>query len=403
MKRTALLVMCAMNALALFAQSLSAKSPKIENCPMAELIRTDLSFAAVQYKLLTKNTPPGLLPRTYDAKKDKVQSTDSQWWCSGFFPGTLWYIFEYTGDTMIRAEATRRMELLENERFNTRDHDLGFKMYCSFGNAFRITQDPVYKTIIFTAARSLSARYRPSIGSIQSWDSSANFKCPVIIDNMMNLELLEWVSKNGGDKGLGVIAANHANTTMRNHVRPDYSTWHVVDYDLRTGQVLKKVTWQGAADSSAWSRGQAWALYGYTMMYRFTKDTAYLSMAGHIAQFILHHPHLPGDDIPYWDFDAPGIPNTLRDASAASVIASALLELAQYSGLQEKKKYVETSEKILRTLSSDAYLAVPGTNGGFLLKHSVGALPLKVEVDVPLSYADYYFVEALIRYRNWYL
>lgn len=403
MKRIVLVILCALNAMALLAQSLTSKPLKIENCPMAELIRTDLSFAAMQYKVLMKNTPPGLIPRTYDAQKDKVQSTDSRWWCSGFYPGTLWYIFEYTGDTLIREEASRRLALLKNEQFNMKDHDLGFKMYCSFGNAYRITQDTAYKAAIFSAARSLSARYRPSIRSIQSWDSSANFKCPVIIDNMMNLELLEWVSQNGGDKGLGIIAVNHANTTMKNHVRPDYSTYHVVDYDLLTGHVLKKVTWQGAADSSAWSRGQAWALYGYTMMYRFTKDSSYLSLAGHIAQFILHHPHLPGDDIPYWDFDAPGIPNTLRDASAAAVIASALLELAQYSAEKEKLQYVGASEKILRTLSSDAYLAMPGTNGGFLLKHSVGALPLKVEVDVPLSYADYYFVEALIRYRNWYL
>jgi unsaturated chondroitin disaccharide hydrolase len=403
MKRTVLLFMCAMNTMALFAQSLSAKIPKIESCPMAELIRTDLSFAAIQYKVLMRNTPSGLLPRTYDAGRDKVQSADSRWWCSGFYPGTLWYIFEYTGDTLIRGEATRRMELLKGEQFNTHDHDLGFKMYCSFGNAYRITKNPAYKDAIFTAARSLSARYRPSIHSIQSWDSSANFKCPVIIDNMMNLELLEWVSQHGGDKELGMIAVDHANTTLKNHVRPDFSTCHVVDYDLRTGQVLRKVTWQGAADSSAWSRGQAWALYGYTMMYRFTRDTAYLSLAEHIAQFILNHPHWPADGVPYWDFDAPGIPNAQRDASAASVIASALLELARYSGEHEKEQYVRTSEKILRTLSSDVYLARPGTNGGFLLKHSVGALPLKVEVDVPLSYADYYFVEALIRYRNWYL
>ena len=402
MKRTALIIMCAMNAMALFSQPLYPKSPKIEKLAMGDLVRADLAFAAAQYKVLMNNTPPGRMPRTYDVSRDSVLTTDSRWWCSGFYPGTLWYLYEATGDTVIREEAVKRLALLEAERFNTHDHDLGFKMYCSFGNAYRITHDPAYKAIIFEAARSLSTRYRPSIRCIQSWDSSANFKCPVIIDNMMNLELLEWTSHNGGDRRLDSIAVNHANTTLKNHVRPDYSTWHVVDYDLRSGKVLRKATWQGAADSSAWSRGQAWALYGYTVMYRFTKDTAYLSAAEHIAQFILHHPHLPADGIPYWDFDAPGIPHTFRDVSAAAVMASALTELVQYSR-EHKDQYLAAAERILRSLSSSAYLAKLGTNGGFLEKHSIGALPLNVEVDVPLSYADYYFIEALLRYKKWYL
>jgi len=387
----------------IYAQSAYKHSAKIKAVPMAELVRQDLELAGIQYKLLMKNTPAGRLPKTYDASKGQVQTSDSRWWCSGFYPGTLWYLYEYSGDTAIRDEAERKLTLLSGERYNVHDHDLGFKMYCSYGNAYRITHDTAYKTAIFAAARSLSTRYRPSIRSIQSWDSSANFKCPVIIDNMMNLELLEWVFHNGGDRKMDMIAVNHANTTLKNHVRPDNSTYHVVDYDLRTGKVLRKATWQGASDTSAWSRGQAWALYGYTMMYRFTKDTAYLSMAMRIAQFIIHNPHFPGDDIPYWDFDAPGIPGALRDASSASVIASALLELAQYSGDAGKKQYLQVAERILRSLSSDTYLAKEGTNGGFLLKHSVGALPLKVEVDVPLTYADYYFIEALMRYRKWYL
>ena len=282
-------------------------------------------------------------------------------------------------------------------------HDLGFMMYCSFGNAYRITNNPAYKPVILNSAKSLITRYRPSIKAIQSWDSNVHFKCPVIIDNMMNLELLEWASQNGGDKQFGNIAVNHANTTLKNHFRPNYSCFHVVDYDLKTGLPVRKFTWQGANDTSSWSRGQSWALYGYTMMYRFTKDTAYLNQAKHIAQFILTNPNLPQDKIPYWDFNAPNIPDALRDASAAAVYASALLELGQYANAEERNQYVAVSETILRNLSSEKYLAKAGTNGGFLLMHSVGALPLNSEVDVPLTYADYYFIEALLRYKKWYL
>jgi hypothetical protein len=274
-------------------------------------------------------------------------------------------------------------------------------MYCSFGNAYRIFGDAAYKDVIFKAAASLATRYRPSIKAIQSWNSNERLKCPVIIDNMMNLELLHWVSDHGGESRFKEIAVTHANTTLQNHFRSDYSSYHVVDYDLNTGGVLKKITWQGAADSSAWARGQAWGLYGYTMMYRFTKNKTYLAQAQHIAQFILQH--LPADKIPYWDFNAPGIPDTYRDASAAAIIASAFLELGQYVAAKEKTVLVNTAEKILRTLASPAYRARAGENGGFILLHSVGSIPHKSEVDVPLTYADYYFIEALKRYKDWYL
>jgi len=276
-------------------------------------------------------------------------------------------------------------------------------MYCSFGTAYAITKDPAYKDVIFTAAGSLATRYRPSIKSIQSWNSSKTFKCPVIIDNMMNLELLEWVTQNGGDKRFHEIAVNHANTTTKNHFRPDFSSYHVIDYDLETGQVYKKLTHQGYADESAWSRGQVWGLYGYIVMYRFTKDPAYLAQARNIAKFLLNHPNLPADKIPYWDFNAPDIPNAKRDVSAGSIMASALLELARYTKGKESKDYVTVSEDILKVLSSPAYRAKPGTNGGFILEHSVGHLPGKSEIDVPLTYADYYFIEALQRYKKWYL
>lgn len=167
----------------------------------------------------------------------------------------------------------------------------------------------------------------------------------MIIDNLMNLELLAWVTDHGGDAKYKKIAINHANTSMKNHFRPDYSSYHVVDYDMKTGAVVKRGTAQGASDSSAWSRGQGWALYGYTMMYRFTKEKRYLNLAKNIASFILNHPNMPADKVPYWDFDAPGIPNTYRDASAAAVIASALLELGQYTGKQDAKVYIDAAGK----------------------------------------------------------
>ena len=370
---------------------------------MRQLIDENMQFAAQQYKVLEANVPANRMPKTYYAKTGKMETSDTKWWCSGFYPGTLWYIYEYTKDADIRALAEKRLSILEKEKHYTGNHDLGFMMFCSFGNAFRITGKPEYKATVDTAAASLSTRYRPSIKAIQSWDSSKNFKCPVIIDNMMNLELLSWVSDHGGDQKYKDIAITHANTTLKNHFRPDYSSYHVLDYDLKTGKVLRKVTWQGASDASAWSRGQGWGFYGYTMMYRFTRDKRYLNQAKQIAKFILNHPNLPADGIPYWDFNAPDIPNTYRDASAGALIASALLELGQYVKKKECRTYVAAAEKILRSLSSDAYRARAGENGGFILLHSTGALPFNSEVDVPLTYADYYFLEALLRYKNWYL
>jgi hypothetical protein len=382
---------------ALFAQ----KKPARES--MRKLVTEDLAFSVQQYKSMMRILPPGKMPKTYDATADRLVTSGPEWWCSGFYPGTLWYLYEYSSDPVIKREADKRMAMLKAEAFNSGNHDLGFKIFCSFGNAYRITGQQNYKESILIAARALATRYRPSIKSIQSWDSSAMYKCPVIIDNLMNLELLEWSSKNGGGRRLGEIAVTHANTTIRNHFRPDYSSYHLIDYDLSTGKVLRKITRQGAADSSAWSRGQAWGLYGYTMMYRFTKNNQYLLQAKHIASFILDHPRLPSDKIPYWDFDAPGIPNAYRDASAAAIMASAFVELARYTKGRSRIQYLATAEKIIQALSSPLYRAKLGTNGGFLLKHSVGALPFKSEVDMPLTYADYYFVEALIRYKNWYL
>jgi hypothetical protein len=380
-----------------FAQTASLKNK------MTAVIKDNFTFAAKQYQYLKANTPDSVMPRSYVAATGKSVTSDTKWWCSGFYPGTLWYLYAYTKDEAIKKEAEQRLAILEKEKYYTGNHDLGFMMFCSFGTAYKYTNNPAYKDVVTIAAKSLSTRYRPAIKSIQSWNSRDILKCPVIIDNMMNLELLHWVSDHGGDPIFKEIAVTHANTTIANQFRPDNSSYHVVDWDLNTATVLKKITWQGAADSSAWSRGQTWGLYGYTMMYRFTKNPAYLSQAKKIAHFILSNPNLPSDKIPYWDFDAPGIPNVPRDASSGAIMASALLELGQFTSGAEKKEYIQTAETILQSLSSPAYRAKLGENGGFILMHSVGSLPHKSEVDAPLTYADYYFIEALTRYKDWYL
>ncbi|WP_267431577.1 glycoside hydrolase family 88 protein [Chryseobacterium sp. GM_Chr_1] len=368
---------------------------------MSKLIQNEFEFANQQYKYLMKTVPADQMPQSY--KNGKLITKDISWWCSGFYPGSLWMIFEQTKDPEIKKEAEQRLKIIESNKTFTRDHDLGFMMFCSFGNAYRITKNPEYKNVILTSAESLSTRFRPKMKAILSWDKMADFKGPVIIDNMMNLEMLMWASQNGGSKKLKEVAVTHANTTIRNHFRPDFSSYHVIDYDVNTGDVLSKKTFQGYADSSAWARGQGWALYGYTMMYRMTKDRKYLQQAQNIAKFILNNPAMPEDKIPYWDFNDPKIPDVPRDASAAAIIASALLELGQYSNGEEKSRYILTAKQMIVNLSTEKYHAKLNENGGFLLMHSTGGLPLNSEIDVPLIYADYYFLEALKRYKDWYL
>ena len=386
-----------------FVVSLFNAQAQSDKQQMNKLIKENFALADTQYRYMATLLPADKMPQSYNEKDKKIIAHDIKWWCSGFYPGSLWYIYEQTGNDAIKKEAERALEVIKPNQTYTGNHDLGFMMYCSFGNAYRLTKKEEYKDVIFRSAQSLSTRYRPSIKSIQSWNGNKYFKCPVIIDNMMNLEMLDWVSDQGGDKKYKEIAINHSNTTMKNHYRADYSSWHVVDYDLQTGSIIRKATWQGAANCSSWSRGQSWGLYGYTMMYRFTKDKKYLKLARNIAKFLLNHPNLPEDKIPYWDYDAPKIPYAERDASAGAIMASALLELGQYTSGSEKQKFIADAEKILESLSGDRYRAKAGENGGFLLKHSTGALVLNSEIDVPLIYADYYFLEALKRYKDWYL
>lgn len=371
---------------------------KNDSTELRKSFRQSLNEAADQYKILMQKLPPERFPKTYFVNKDSLETSNSEWWTSGFYPGTLLYLYESTADQELLEEALRIMEILEKEQFNTTTHDLGFMMYCSFGNLQRLRPSQENKEILMNSARSLASRYSPKVKAIRSWDFSPKDEFWVIIDNMMNLELLFWATKESGDSTFYNIAVEHANTTTKNHFRPDYSSYHVVEYVTASGEVQTRRTEQGIADSSAWARGQAWGLYGYVVIYRETQDEKYLELAENIAEFILDHPRLPEDLIPYWDFDDPKIPNAPRDASAAAIIASALLELSTYVDSQLSDKYFDAAEAILITLSSDAYKAEVGENGGFILKHGVGHLPVSSEVDVPLTYADYYFVEAMKRY-----
>lgn len=335
-------------------------------------------------------------PRTLNAKGE-LERVAARDWTSGFFPGQLWYIYEYTAKPEWAEQARRYTARLEGEKTNARTHDMGFKMYCSYGNGYRLTQDPAYKQILIESARTLSKRFKPAAGIIRSWDHHQDvWQCPVIIDNMMNLELLFAATRWTGDSTFYNIAVTHARTTMKNHFRPDFSSYHVVDYDTLTGQVRTRQTHQGYSHESAWARGQAWALYGYTLCYRETKDPAFLRQAEAIARFLLQHPRLPKDLIPYYDFDAPGIPNEPRDVSAATVMASALYELSTYA---PKANYRSKADQILTNLSK-TYLAPAGSSHGFLLLHSTGSKPQNSEVDVPLIYADYYWLEALLRAKR---
>lgn len=357
--------------------------------------QTDVLLREIEKDTLAKRKNQ-VSPRTVE--KGKLTMVVSRDWTSGFFPGELWFFYEQTKDQKWLNLAKIYTEKIKKEQFNVGTHDLGFMIYCSFGNGYRLTKDTAYRSVIIQSAKSLSKRFNPVAGVIKSWDHNKDkWKYPVIIDNMMNLELLFEATKLTGDSSFYKIAVTHANTTMKNHFRPDFSSWHVVDYDTETGKVLQKVTAQGYSDESAWARGQAWALYGYTMCYRETGDKAYLAQANGIANFILRNPSTPKDGIPYWDYNDPKIPDVSRDASAAAITSSALYELANYA--PKSAGYRLTADKLLSNLNK-SYTSKPGENKGFILEHSTGHRPANSEIDVPINYADYYYLEALLRSRK---
>lgn len=361
-------------------------------------VAKEFAFATKQYeKMLASHPDLTKFPQS-TKKNGEPDNRSSGWWCSGFFGGSLWYLYEFTGENKWKTAADQWTRALDKEKYNKSTHDLGFMLYCPYGNGYRLTQNQDYVEPMLTGANSLATRFNPSYGLIKSWDKHADCEYPVIIDNMMNLEFLFWAAKQSKDKKLYDIAVTHADNTLKHHFRKDYSSYHVVCY-LPGTKVFRKKTHQGAADSSAWARGQAWAMYGYTLMYRETKNKKYLQQAEGIAKFIINHPNLPEDKIPYWDFNAPKIPNEERDASAGAIFASAFLELSTFSK-KNKSLYFTTAEKMLASLASEAYTAKIGENNNFILKHSVGHKPGNSEINTPIVYADYYYLEALLRYKK---
>ena len=345
-------------------------------------------------EMFAKVKETGKLPRSV---ANGLQAPED--WTAGFFPGVLWSLYEYSGEPEWKVRAEQACKLLDGQQYNAADHDIGFKMQCSLGRGYALTGDSSYLQPLYRAAKTLSSRFSPRVGLIQSWepDSARDWKFPVIIDNMMNLELLMEAYKQCGDTTLRDIAKAHADKTLRCHYRADMSCPHVVEYDPNTGET-RRFDWNNGSDdtsNSTWSRGQSWGLYGFTMMYRETGDTAYLRHAERIADFLISHPAMPEDLVPYWDYNGASRSKT-RDASAAAIMASALMELSAYS--PAGARYFEFGERQLRSLASDRYLAKPGTNSSFILKHATGNYLRKSELDGALSYADYYFLEGLLRY-----
>jgi len=339
-------------------------------------------------------------------------------WTGGFWPGALWYVYEYTQDPKWKEAATKWTESLESNQFNTKHHDIGFMMYNSYGNAYRLTNNEKYKAILVQSAKSLCKRYNDKVGAIKSWndkpslDGKDTMRYPVIIDNMMNLELLFFASKITGDTTYKHIAIKHAEKTMQNHLRPDFSSYHVINYDTITGKALHKETNQGFAHNSTWTRGQAWGVYGFTMTYRETGDKRFLNTAIKMADFFINNKNLSSDKIPNWDFNVnqegynpPATAQAInltyipKDASAAAILASALLELSNYAGTKGAT-YKLIANQILTSLSSNNYLATPGTNNGFVLMHCTGNANRLSEVDKPIMYGDYYLLEALLREKG---
>ena len=392
-KALSMLLAAAALSLTSFAQQQTASSSPDWFSNAAKTIDYQLNKAASAYK-------PGMNPRSINPD-GKVRLAPYKDWTTGFFPGSLWYGYELTGDKKLAEKARKFTLALDSVRYLTNTHDVGFMLYCSYGNAFRITGDKSYLPALADGAKHLAARFSPTVGVIRSWDFG-KWKYPVIIDNMMNLEYLYWAGGEFNKPNYAQIASTHASTTMKNHYRADNSSYHVVDYDPATGKVLRKATHQGLTDESAWARGQAWGLYGYTMCYANAKNPEFLAQAERIAAFIMNHPSIPKDKIPVWDFDVHNAQDVLetapRDASAAAIIASALLDLSVQA--KDGQQYFTYAEDILKSLSSDVYLTKPGQNSYFILKHSVGAFLYNSEIDTAIDYADYYYLEALKRYAS---
>ena len=396
----------------------------LASCQEKALIEKGFARAAEQYELMYEATPLGMYPRTVNNSgetrligAEPLKSGAN--WTNGFYPGTLWQLYAYTGEVEWKVKAEKVTRALEVQKDQIYHHDIGFIIMASFGKAYDYCPSEYYKNVIVHAANSQLARFSEITGTTKSWDSwvsrggtyRTNF--PVIIDNLMNLDLLFKAYELTGDEKFLKPALSHADKTMANHIREDGSAFHLVAYNPETGEVDARKTSQGFSDSSAWSRGQAWAIYGFTMCYRFTGKPEYLATAVKAADFFINHKNLPEDFIPYWDFnigeftdyewayDPDRFEEEPRDASAAAATASALLELKNYVNDPAKAaEYHEAAVRMLTSLASPEYMAERGENNYFLLKHSVASVPHNSSIDKPEAYADYYFLEALLKLKN---
>ena len=343
-----------------------------------------------------------LMPRSMEANQTSWNMSNTYVWTSGFWPGILWYDYEATGNEEIKAQAICYTECLFPlvTSAHSADHDIGFQIFCSFGNAYRMTGNQEYKAAILKGAEKLAKLYNPKVGTILSWPGMVKrmgWPHNTIMDNMMNLEILFWAARNGGRQELYDMAVKHAETTMKYSFREDGGNYHVAVYDTIDGHFIKGVTNQGYGDSSLWARGQAWAIYGYMMVYRETKDKTFLRFAEKVTDFYLEN--LPEDYIPYWDFDAPDMMKQPKDASAAAIAASALIELSELEDTPSlASRYWNAAVRMLEELSSERYQC-RDAKPAFLM-HSTGNHPGGYEIDASINYADYYYLQALLKYKK---
>jgi unsaturated chondroitin disaccharide hydrolase len=363
--------------------------------PSASVVASDLDFARAQLRATAAAVGPTAYPyRT--ASTGAWETREPSWWTSGFYPGSLWLEYGDTADPWWRAEAERRQAGLESQKSNRSTHDVGFLIMSTYGNAHRLTGLEAYRKVVVDAAASLASRYSSIVGCTRSWGSASSKNFTVIVDNMMNLELLFYAAAHGGNAAWRNMAISHALKTREQFIRPDGSTWHVVEFDPATGEVRSKHTHQGLSDDSTWARGQAWAIYGFTMAFRETKDTRFLDAARRTADWYIAH--LPSDKVPYWDFSA-AVAGQPRDSAAAAVAASGLTELARIDTSSSRRtKYRDAAGGMLSSLSSSSYLA-RGTSSRSILLHGTGNKPAG-DFNRGYSYGDYYFVEALLRWRK---
>lgn len=371
----------------------------------------DLQYCASQVNRALENLDEGKGTYDFTMEPRNILEGELVWncrkaspaeWCSGFWSGILWMDYSYTQDEHVRKAAegyTEALSIVTKEPVF--DHDIGFLILNSYGKGYEQTHNPAYKQVMLAAADSLATLFNPTVGTILSWPRHVKDfgGHNTIMDNMINLELLYWASENGGDKRLRDIATSHAETTMRHHFRDDGGCYHVAVYDTLDGHFIKGVTHQGYADSSLWSRGQSWAIYGYTMVYRYIKEQRFLDHAQKVTDLYLKRLKETSDDwVPIWDMDDPRGKEAPKDASAACVVASALLELCKYVDSEKSATYRSAAENMLRDLSTDKYQS-RGRNEAFLM-HSTGHHPAGCEIDASIIYADYYYLEALLRYQT---